>query len=183
MTEKVHGLRRSRTHLFSLSVSESQELSCGLAEWFWLRDCREIIVKTLALAAVTCNVAGAEGATSVLAHSRGCWLGASGSQTRTSLFPTPCPLNTHAGATWVTSQHGVWFPTEQTFQENKAATAVCFRVLSQKSHAFIPTGSLRSARSALFCLRRPHREARPTGSHLGRWLPQGPGLVFLTAVG
>ena len=72
MTQKVHGLRWSRTHLFSLSVSESQELSCGLAEWFWLRDCREIIVKTLALAAVTCNVAGAEGATSVLAHSRGC---------------------------------------------------------------------------------------------------------------
>lgn len=91
MTQKVHGLRRSRTHLLSLSVSESQELSCGLAEWFWLRDCREIIVKTLALAAVTCNVAGAEGATSVLAHSCGCWLGAPGSQTRNLPFPHPLP--------------------------------------------------------------------------------------------
>lgn len=46
MTQKVHGLRRSRSHLLSLSVSESQELSCGWAEWFWLRDCHEIIVKT-----------------------------------------------------------------------------------------------------------------------------------------
>lgn len=66
MTQKVHGLRRSRTHLLSLSVSESQELSCGLAAWFWLTDSHEIVVKTLAMAAVVWNTAGAGRASSVL---------------------------------------------------------------------------------------------------------------------
>ena len=172
MTQKVHGLRRSRTHLLSLSVSESQELSCGLAAWFWFGDGHEIVVKTLAMAAVVWNTAGAGRASSVLLpRVAAVWE----PQVLThggSLFPTPCPLNTHPGATWVSSQLGVWFPPEQVFQENTAETAVYFRVLSRESRTFISTVSFRSAISSILSERRPHKKARPTGVHLGSWLPQ-----------
>lgn len=101
-----------------------------------------------------------------------------------SLFPTPCPLNTHPGATWVSSQHGVWFPPEQVFQENTAETAVYFRVSSRESRTFISTVSFRSARSAVFCLRGDHsRRQGPLAFILAAGYHRWPGLVFLIALG
>ena len=172
MTQKVHGLRRSRTHLFSLSVSESQELSCGLAEWFWLRDCHEIIVKTLAMAALIWNTAGAEGATSMLAHSRGCWPGASGSQTQRLPFPHLLPPeHTPRGylsllTAWRVVPHRASIPREHS------RNCSVFQSLVSKVTYLHLHGIFQASRvNSILSERRPHKKARPTGSHPGSWLP------------
>lgn len=184
MTQKVHGLRRSRTHLLSLSVSESQELSCGLAAWFWFGDGHEIVVKMLAMAAVVWNTAGAGRASSVLGSLA--WL-LSGSlrfsDTEAPFSPPLAPWTCTQGLLESPPSLACGFP-QSKYSKRTQQKLQCISESCLESHAPSFPQYLSGQPSAVFCLRGDHtRRQGPLVFILAAGYHRWPGLVFLIALG